>query len=103
MWGKPIKERDEEMEAYIKNIGIEYRYSCYSEKDPVGCNLLGEYLRQMKNDHANANKVFKMNCDEKSFGRSCASYARNLLFGVGSSFFLFFLKFLYKLLIFYKF
>ena len=30
-----MKEK-EEVQDFLKNLGIEYRYSCYSEKNPEG-------------------------------------------------------------------
>lgn len=30
-----LKEK-EEVQLYLKNLGIEYRFSCFSEKNPEG-------------------------------------------------------------------
>ena len=34
-WGVDLK-KEEEVQEYIKNLGIEYRFGCYHEKDPKG-------------------------------------------------------------------
>ncbi|KAH7637248.1 hypothetical protein HUG17_7454 [Dermatophagoides farinae] len=75
-----LKEK-EEIKEFLKNLGIEYRFSCYSEKNPQGCQLLADYLSQVDNDDEKANKVLKENCDERNYGRSCSTYGMNLLNG----------------------
>ena len=49
----------------------------------IGCHLLGEYFTQIKLDTFSAVKIFKMNCDEKKYPRSCTSYATLTLGGKG--------------------
>ena len=34
----------EEVKQYIENLGIEYRFGCYKEKDPKGKNKLTSIL-----------------------------------------------------------
>ena len=36
---------DDEVQEYIKNLGTEYRFGCYSEKDPKGRNKSPIYRR----------------------------------------------------------
>lgn len=70
---------DKEIEEYTKNLGIEYRFGCYSEKNPEACHLLGDFLDAIKKDQEKAMKVYKSNCDESGFGRSCYQYGRLLM------------------------
>ena len=98
-----VKEK-EEVQDFLKNLGIEYRYSCYSEKNPegkcwafvclsfnvdsysfaLGCQLLGDYFTQIDGDFEKANKVFKDNCDTRNYGRSCSSYGLHQFYGRGT-------------------
>lgn len=95
-------KKDEDVKEYIKNLGIEYRFGCFSEKDPQSkfinwyfilfilniwsnsvlfknlylvCQLLGDYLETIENNPDKAAKIYKENCDERNFGRSCYKYA----------------------------
>ncbi|XP_054164465.1 cytochrome c oxidase assembly factor 7 homolog [Oppia nitens] len=68
-----------ELEQFFKNLGIEYRFNCYFEKNAQGCHLLGEYMSKIQNDLIRSNKVFKDNCNDNKFGRSCTQYGINLL------------------------
>lgn len=81
----------EELQEYLKNLGIEYRFSCYEEKNPegediicllivssltsnhllTGCNLLGQFLSVFENDYAKGYNVFKHSCDTYNYGKSC--------------------------------
>jgi len=71
-------KKEEDVKEYIKNLGIEYRFGCFSEKDPQICQLLGDYLETIENNPDKAAKIFKDNCDEHNFGRSCYKYASYL-------------------------
>ncbi|XP_050440800.1 cytochrome c oxidase assembly factor 7 homolog [Adelges cooleyi] len=71
-------KKEEDVKEYIKNIGIEYRFGCFSEKDPQICQLLGDYLEAIENNPDKAAKIYKQNCDERHFGRSCYKYASYL-------------------------
>ncbi|XP_050520267.1 cytochrome c oxidase assembly factor 7 homolog [Daktulosphaira vitifoliae] len=71
-------KKEEDVKEYIKNIGIEYRFGCYNEKDPQICQLLGDYLESIESNPDKASKIFKQNCDERNFGRSCYKYASYL-------------------------
>jgi len=37
--------------------------------------LLGDYLETIENNPDKAAKIYKENCDERNFGRSCYKYA----------------------------
>lgn len=67
----------------MENLGIEYRFLCYHEKRPDGCHLLGDYLEAVKKDFVKAGKVYKQNCDENNFGKSCYKYGGYLYLGKG--------------------
>ena len=94
-------KNEEEVKQYLHNIGIEYRFGCYSEKLPNGklpsrllssyeieifnsnalhiltvvCHLLGMYLYTIKKDTEQAKKVLKVNCDQHKWSFSCYKYA----------------------------
>jgi len=40
--------------------------------------LLGDYLETIENNPDKAAKIYKENCDERNFGRSCYKYASYL-------------------------
>ncbi|KAL3994825.1 Sel1 repeat family protein [Acanthocheilonema viteae] len=86
MFEKDASEEDFEREQaerreYVKNIGIEYRFGCYEEKRPEMCQLLGEYMEAIDQNFKAAYNIFKTNCEEKGFPRSCFKYAMYLLAG----------------------
>ncbi|KAL4130692.1 hypothetical protein QTP88_008094 [Uroleucon formosanum] len=68
-------KKEEDVKEYIKNLGIEYRFGCFNEKDAQTCQLLGDYLETIENNPDKAAKIYKENCDERNFGRSCYKYA----------------------------
>ncbi|XP_017298491.1 cytochrome c oxidase assembly factor 7 homolog [Diaphorina citri] len=70
---------EKEIQEYTKNLGIEYRFGCYSEKNPDACHLLGDFLDAIQKDPEKAMKVYKANCDESGYGRSCFQYGRLLM------------------------
>lgn len=47
------------------------------------CHLLGDYLESVKKDFEKAGKVYKNNCDDHSYAKSCLKYANFLLLGKG--------------------
>ena len=72
--GTDLKD-SEEVADYIDNLGIEYRFGCYHEKDPKACHLLGDYLESIKKDWSKALKIYTTNCDEYKHGHSCHKVA----------------------------
>ncbi|KAF2352722.1 hypothetical protein FHG87_016518 [Trinorchestia longiramus] len=77
-------KKEEDVKEFLDKLGVEYRFSCFSEKRPDSCHLLGEYFETIKTDHDKAMKVFKNNCDEYKFARSCYKYATLALRGKGN-------------------
>ena len=85
--------KEEETQEYLDNLGTEYRFGCYSEKNPKGirlqyskchscisklsnnfvsaCQLLGEFMEAINRDFEKAFKLFESNCLINSFGPSC--------------------------------
>lgn len=49
----------------------------------LGCDLLGDYLTQIKEDYRRAAKVYKENCDKNNFARSCTKIGEFLYSGKG--------------------
>lgn len=76
-------KREEEVKEYVENLGIEYRFGCYKEKKPEVCHLLADYLEAIKKDFSKAAKVFKSNCVDYNFGKSCLKYGNYALIGRG--------------------
>ena len=56
--GVDLKD-SEEVADYIENLGIEYRFGCYHEKDPKACHLLGDYWESIKKDFSKALKIYR--------------------------------------------
>ncbi|KAG5887070.1 hypothetical protein JTB14_018242 [Gonioctena quinquepunctata] len=75
---------ESEVKEYINNLGIEYRFGCYSEKKPEVCHLLADFLESIKKDYEKAAKVYRNNCDEYKYGKSCLKYGTYSLLGRGS-------------------
>ena len=64
-----------QVKEYLENLGTEYRFSCYYEKEPKGCHLLADYLLAIKNDAVTAFQVYLKNCDVRNFAHSCHKVA----------------------------
>lgn len=45
--------------------------------------MLADYLEAIKKDFSKAAKVYKNNCDDYNYGKSCLKFARYLLLGKG--------------------
>nr|XP_022902006.1 cytochrome c oxidase assembly factor 7 homolog [Onthophagus taurus] len=72
-----------DVKEFLNNLGIEYRFGCYSEKNPEVCHLLGDYLEAVKKDYEKAVKVYKSNCDDYKYGKSCLKFGSYALLGKG--------------------
>ena len=49
----------------------------------AACHLLGDYLEAIKKDFERAGKVYRSNCDDYKFPKSCHKFANYLLLGRG--------------------
>lgn len=67
-------KKKEEVEEYLKNLYIEYQFGCLSEKKPEVCHLLGDYYEAIKQNPKEALNLYKKNCDERGYGKSCTKY-----------------------------
>ncbi|XP_055685267.1 cytochrome c oxidase assembly factor 7 homolog [Lutzomyia longipalpis] len=76
---------ESEVKEYIENLGIEYRFGCFSEKKSEVCHLLGDYLEGIKKDFEKAGKVYRSNCDDYGYARSCLKYGHYSFVGKGES------------------
>ena len=76
--------RQEEVDEYLKNLGIEYRFGCYSEKNPKSCQLLGEYMESITREMEKAFNLFENNCVEYGFGPSCNKAGHYKITGNGT-------------------
>lgn len=45
------------------------------------CHLLGDYLEAVKKDYEKARKVYKSNCDDYKFAKSCFKFGTYALLG----------------------
>ncbi|XP_048487101.1 S-methyl-5'-thioadenosine phosphorylase [Plutella xylostella] len=77
-------QKEEDVKEYIENLGIEYRFGCYQEKKPQVCHLLGDYFEAVKKDFDKARKVFKSNCMDYNYGKSCLKIGNYTLVGKGN-------------------
>ncbi|KOX78533.1 Sel1 repeat-containing protein 1 like protein [Melipona quadrifasciata] len=74
-------KKEDEVREYLKNLYIEYQFGCLSEKKPEVCHLLGDYYESVKQNFKEAIKLYKKNCDERNYGRSCAKYGDYRIMG----------------------
>lgn len=95
-------QNESDVKDYIERLGIEYRFGCYSEKKPEGekiqnfvifsainfvsvCHLLGDYLESIKKDFEKASKVYRSNCDDYGYGKSCLKFGHYSFLGKGEN------------------
>ncbi|CAO1439482.1 unnamed protein product [Diamesa tonsa] len=76
-------QKESDVKDYIEKLGIEYRFGCYSEKKPEVCHLLGDYLESIKKDFDKASKVYRSNCDDYGYGKSCLKFGNYSFLGKG--------------------
>ncbi|XP_023939459.1 cytochrome c oxidase assembly factor 7 homolog [Bicyclus anynana] len=76
-------KREEEVKQFTENLGIEYRFGCYQEKKPEVCHLLADYLEAIKKDYKKAATVYKSNCDDYNYSKSCLKYGNYAMMGRG--------------------
>ncbi|XP_042887034.1 cytochrome c oxidase assembly factor 7 homolog [Penaeus japonicus] len=76
-------KKEEDVKEFLDNLGIEYRFGCFSEKRADSCHLLGDYLEGVKKDFDKAAKVFRTNCDDSSYAKSCYKFANYCFLGKG--------------------
>ncbi|CAN8009898.1 unnamed protein product, partial [Ixodes pacificus] len=76
-------QKEEDVQEYIKNLGIEYRFECFKEKKPDGCHRLADYLEAIKKEFDKALDVYRTNCDDNKYGKSCFKYGNYKLIGKG--------------------
>jgi len=74
---------EEEVKEYLNNLGIEYRFGCYSEKNPKACQLLGEFMESISRETSKAFQVFESNCIANKFGPSCNKAGHYKIIGLG--------------------
>jgi cytochrome c oxidase assembly factor 7 len=101
-------KKEEDVKEYLDKLGIEYRFGCYSEKKPDGenfinltqfftlitivflhfisvCHLLGDFLESIKKDYEKAGKVFRANCDDYGYAKSCLKFGHYSFLGKGKA------------------
>lgn len=49
------------------------------------CHLLGDYLESIKKDFEKASKVYRSNCDDYGYSRSCLKFGNYSFLGKGKS------------------
>ncbi|XP_020279040.1 cytochrome c oxidase assembly factor 7 homolog [Pseudomyrmex gracilis] len=76
-------KNEEDVKEYLKNLHIEYKFGCYSEKKPEVCHLLGDFHEAVKGEMENAAATYKANCDDYNYGKSCAKYGDFKAIGKG--------------------
>jgi hypothetical protein len=79
----PDLKNPEEVKDYLDNLFVEYSYQCLNEKLPDGCHRLANFLENIKSKYKEATEIYKKNCDEYKYARSCSVYAKNKSLGRG--------------------
>ena len=97
-----IFKSKEELEQYLSNLGIEYRYSCYGERNPEGlfsnpsrsdsihsfldsgCYLLGDFMAAIQQDFIKAAQSYMYACDAYDYGKACNQYGSYKFAGRGT-------------------
>ena len=74
----------DEVKTYLDNLFIEYSFQCQSERLPDGCHRLANYLENIAGRYKEATELYKKNCDEFKFPRSCLTYSKNVSLGRGT-------------------
>ena len=74
---------EEQVQDYLDNLGIEYRFGCYQEKSPKSCQLLGEYFESITREFDKALQIFETNCSKNNHGPSCSKAGFYLASGNG--------------------
>lgn len=67
----------------MENLYVEYSFQCLDEKLPDGCHRLANFLENIRSQYKEATDLYKKNCDENKYGRSCLTYAKNKTLGRG--------------------
>uniref|UniRef100_R4G3T6 Cytochrome c oxidase assembly factor 7 n=1 Tax=Rhodnius prolixus TaxID=13249 RepID=R4G3T6_RHOPR len=80
-YGYDLKS-EEDVKEYLKNLGTEYRFGCFKEKPEV-CHLLGDYLEAISKDFHKAAKVYKSNCEDFNYSKSCYKIGNYHMAGKG--------------------
>ncbi|XP_048352848.1 cytochrome c oxidase assembly factor 7 isoform X2 [Sphaerodactylus townsendi] len=76
-------ENEEEVKGYLENLGVEFSFQCYKEKDPDGCYRLADYLEGVKKNFEAAAKVLKENCENSEHSESCYKLGAYYITGKG--------------------
>eukprot|EP00088_Acartia_fossae_P016746 TRINITY_DN1941_c0_g1_i1.p1 TRINITY_DN1941_c0_g1~~TRINITY_DN1941_c0_g1_i1.p1 ORF type:complete len:250 (-),score=41.94 TRINITY_DN1941_c0_g1_i1:14-763(-) len=84
--GAGIDLKDEaQVKDYLDNLGMEYRFGCYHEKNPKSCHMLADYWEGIKKDYAKSYKTYTTNCNDYNYGASCHKAAGYSYFGKGTT------------------
>jgi hypothetical protein len=73
----------EEVKDFLENLYVEYSFQCISEKNPEGCHRLANFMENIRSQFKDATELYKKNCDEYKYPRSCLTYAKNKTLGRG--------------------
>lgn len=76
-------EDEKEVKQFLDNLGVEYSYQCYREKDPEGCQRLADYLEGVKKNYEATAQVLKQNCEVNGHGESCYKLGAYYVTGKG--------------------
>ncbi len=73
----------EDVKTYLDNLFVEYNFQCMSEKRPDGCHRLANFFENIRAKYKEATAIYKKNCDDYKYARSCSVYAKNCSLGRG--------------------
>lgn len=75
--------------VYIRNPNSECDFVFISISnfllESIVCHLLGDYLESIKKDFEKASKVYRSNCDDYGYSRSCYKFGNYSFLGKGRS------------------
>jgi TPR repeat protein len=74
---------ESEVKDYLNNLYIEYSFQCLSEKRADGCHRLANFLENIRSQYTEATELYKRNCDDYKYSRSCLIYSKNATLGRG--------------------
>ncbi|XP_053549968.1 cytochrome c oxidase assembly factor 7A [Bombina bombina] len=76
-------QSEEDVKEYLDNLGTEYSYQCYREKQPDGCHRLAEYFESIKKNFDAAAQILKINCNQNGHSESCYKLGAYYVTGKG--------------------
>ncbi|KAH9515234.1 Cytochrome c oxidase assembly factor 7 [Bulinus truncatus] len=71
------------IKEYLRDVEIEYQFQCLDQKEIDGCHRLAEFQENIRKNPSAAAPIYKNNCDNNNYSRSCFKYGQFLHSGQG--------------------